>query len=232
MKKLFVLIMALVLVALALPALAQNDHNDIYENGAANGNVIGDNNTNNQFQNANYGDRDLGLLMNKSTLTISGNGSNNEDTSDHSSAFINKSTISVSNSLTGNQANNLDATASIHAHLNNSLNGNTLYFGPMDNAWQFSNQYEHQYDHQMAFGSAFNGAENTTFFIPISNYHMEQANTNISVGNFAGQANGANLINMNSAQVSGMFTLTANIGGVGTNQTVLNAVTAFAAPAP
>jgi hypothetical protein len=113
-----------------------------------------------------------------------------------------------------------------------SLNHNTLYLGDMTNAWQYSHQFQHTYDHQMALRGAFQGSTDSTFYLPVANTHLEQVNTGISGGAWAGSVEGANLMNMSSSQVAGMFTLNANLAAMGTNQITLNAVAAFTAPAP
>uniref|UniRef100_A0A7V4LDK7 Uncharacterized protein n=1 Tax=Desulfobacca acetoxidans TaxID=60893 RepID=A0A7V4LDK7_9BACT len=116
--------------------------------------------------------------------------------------------------------------------LENSLNHNTLYIGDMDNAWQYSHQFEHQFDHQAGFSNAFNGAGDSTFYIPVGPTHLQQANTGVAVGDYAGAVEGANLMNLSRSQVTGMFTCNANLAAVGTNQITLNSLVAFAAPAP
>uniref|UniRef100_A0A7V4G9B4 Uncharacterized protein n=1 Tax=Desulfobacca acetoxidans TaxID=60893 RepID=A0A7V4G9B4_9BACT len=230
MKKLLVLLMALAVLAFALPAFA-NDDNDIYKNDQALGNSVGDNNTNNQYQNANFGDRDAGLI-NKSRITYQNNDAGNVDDSDYSSArFMNKSRLTISGVGNNNSIGNRTLYLGVDLTATNSLNNNTVYGGDMEFAFQYQYQYAHQYDHQMAFGSAFQDTENCNFYIPIQPVHLSQSNTGITGGDYAGAVVGpsSNAFNSTGSSFQGMVGVSLNTGGVAQNQAAANVVTAFRA---
>lgn len=114
------------------------------------------------------------------------------------------------------------------ATITDSLNNNNVYLGDMTNAWQNQYQYTHQFDHQINFDSAFQGARDVTVMMPISNIHLQQSNTGVTVGAQAGAvANGTAQMNLTESTLNGMVGLNLNLGGAATNQLNLNVVTAF-----
>jgi hypothetical protein len=232
MKKMLFLVMALVVVAFALPALAQSvNDNDIYENTNANGNAIGYRSTNNQYQNANFGDISK-APVNKSNISINNNGAGNSDNSDNSYAtFMNKSSLSIDGVGNNNQVGNQDFYLGVDLTAVNSANNNTVYAGNMMVAFQNQYQFTHQFDHQMAFGAAFQETENCNFFIPIQPIHLSQTNTGITAGNGAGAVVGisSNAFNAGGGSIQGMFGTSLNLGGIAQNQAAANVVTAFSA---
>lgn len=217
MKKLLFLMAALVVVAFALPALAQNaivNSNDINNNGAAVGNSQGEAITNaGQFAGAQWGDNYTGGGINGSTVNVNGNGSwNNIDNSGGAGTAVNKSNIG----LFGNGSlNTLDVSGGPNTLLNgstvyvsgvgnfnainnqaykfditatNSLNDNNFYQGPMTSAWQYQYYATHQYEHTIFFDKTFQGATDVVAFMPINPVHLAQSNTGINAGENAGAA--------------------------------------------
>lgn len=233
MKKLLVLAMALVLVAFALPAFAQVQSNDINDNGAAAGNTQGYNNNNtNQFLNANAGDQYTGGGVNGGSVTVNDNFSRNTvDTS--IGLLLNKSAVTVTGSF--NETNVTANAATISITATDSLNGNTVYVGPMNLAWQYQYAYTHQFDHQMNFPTTFQDSTDAAIYMPINPVHLSQSNTGITAGVGAGACVGGALggsgvaFNATGADISGMFLGGLNAGGVAHNQAAANVVTAFSA---
>lgn len=226
MKKLFVFMITLALVALALPALA-----DDYINGGGGGaynNMVGDDATDNSINKGANGSTAVGAGATANLYSdndvLSGNTANLSD----ESWDITVKTNFKNNDTTVAGSNN---TLGVSLTVTDSLNGNNVYVGSMTQAWQNQHQYEHQFDHQVYFPTTFQNAADLTAFMPISNVHMQQSNTGVTTGANAGSVSqGVVQFGVETTTMSGMFVTNQNMGGVGTNQTMVNVVTAFSAP--
>lgn len=226
MKKLLFLVMAVALVAFAVPALADNWIDG--GGGAVNNNMVGSTATDDSVNKGSVDSLAVAGTYNLGSQNVIG--SNNIVTDEDFTVkgygeFVSDSTTN-STTFSGNNAQ-------IGIAATGSLNNNNVYVGNMDTAWQNQYQYTHQYDHQLDFSLTFEAAAGVTPYMPISNVHLAQSNTGIKTGDGAG-AVGSTAVGVQAnfgpgSNVSGMVGVSQNLGGVAQNQAGANVVSAFSA---